>query len=183
MARFTKNGISGKVGDLVYYIRNGKQFVKKAPRKRGKKPCTPAEAKQRLQFKKAAIYANTVQNNPELLAIYQAQAKPGKTAYNLATRDARISPQVLMIDASNYIGNPGDEIIIDACDDFKVNSVELLILDQTGEIIEEGEAVLPFNSFNWIYTTTKLNLDITGCKIIAIARDLPGNKGSLEAML
>ena len=69
-------------------------------------------------------------------------------------RDARIAPQVLRIDASSYTGNPGDEIFIDACDDFKVDSVKVIISDQTGDIIEEGEAVLPFQSFDWIYTAT-----------------------------
>jgi hypothetical protein len=50
--------------------------------------------------------------NTDIKALYQAAAKDGQTAFNVATSDALNPPVIKAILRDNYHGIPGDTIII-----------------------------------------------------------------------
>ena len=94
--------------------------------------------------------------------------------------DALNAPVVESIQAENYHGQLGDKIIIRAKDDFKVTAVVVSIFNQAGELIEEGNAVIQNDEeMKWLYKVQQENPGLSGSKIVAVATDLPGNKGSL----
>jgi hypothetical protein len=49
------------------------------------------------------------------------------------------------------------------------------IYDIDGSLIEEGDALQQDNELDWLYTSARENTALTGSKIKAVARDLPGN--------
>jgi hypothetical protein len=93
------------------------------------------------------------------------------------------APKVSIIDALNYKGEVGQQILIVATDDFKVVSVKVSIANGTGELIETGNAVLHENGIDWVYTATTVNDQLAGTKITVTAVDIPNNSGSLEVTL
>lgn len=83
-----------------------------------------------------------------------------------------------------YTGNPASEIVIEGKDDFRVKEVVVSIHNAVGELVETGNAILnPMDRNQWIYDATVLNNALPGTKISAIARDIPGNKASMEVVL
>lgn len=179
-------GFSGAIGDDIVFRQTGQtQVVAKLPVK-SNKPHLIRKVFEKA-FKKATFYANAVMANPELKELYTLLAKrKGKSlrhAYNLALRDARKAPEVDAIITSKYEGQPGNEIRIDAVDDFKVVSVRVAIYSPGGELIERGNAILPPLSMEWVYTATVANAQLAGSKIIATAVDMPGNETSAEIIL
>ena len=120
-------GITGTVGHLLTFKkRAGKTVVAKYLR-----PTTvpPTERLQsvRKNFASCIAYAKTAIKDPVIKALYQAAAKGGQTAFNVATSDALNPPELHNILVDRYQGNPGDLIIVDATDDFKVASVKVSI--------------------------------------------------------
>ncbi|MBO9571044.1 MAG: hypothetical protein J7497_02375 [Chitinophagaceae bacterium] len=178
------DGFSGKIGrNLVFRQGKGDQtIIARKPRKSLNPPHESRLETQRA-FQRGALYANQVNANPEKKAMYAAAAKGMQTAFNLAMRDAIKPPKVSKIDASLYNGQVGDPLIIVALDDFKVESVVVSIHAPNGDLIEEGNAIVPELSIDWVYTVTTANAQLAGCKITAVATDIPGNKGSLEITL
>jgi hypothetical protein len=78
----------------------------------------------------------------------------------------------------------GDTIIVRATDDFKVTSVFVTITDGTGNIIEQGQALLqPDTLDEWRYAATTANASLAGSKVTASAHDKPGNVTSAEKLL
>jgi len=59
-----------------------------------------------------------------------------------------------------------------AVDDVQVTQVKVSILDDTGAVLEEGEAVQDGDSW-WSYVTTAAAG--SGARVLVTARDLPGN--------
>lgn len=183
MARITQNAlVKGARGNV------GKQFVYK---KRGKnthialmptvdKTLVPTENQVRVRdrFADASAYATGAMASPDLKAEYERKVPAGKTAHNIAFRDALKAPVVKAISAEQYTGQPGSLIEINAKDDFRVASVFVRILTATGELVEEGQATLnPIHRNRWNYTTVKEHPSVAGGSISAIARDIPGNEG------
>ena len=70
-----------------------------------------------------------------------------------------------------------------AVDDFKVTSVNVSILNKSGEIIETGNAVSDKHGVVWVYTVNVANSNTKGCKIVATASDVPGNEDVMESSL
>ena len=96
----------------------------------------------------------------------------------------RVSPVPLKsINKDSYHGAVGDTITIDATYDFKVATVSISIHNAAGALVEQGDAVLPVDKPDWLYTATQANPALAGSKITATATDLPGNTGSLEVTL
>ncbi|MEO8769131.1 MAG: hypothetical protein ABI402_03580 [Ferruginibacter sp.] len=79
-------GLSGKIGDEVYYKRNGKTFVRKAPGSYNKIP-SRKQAIERERFKQAHLFALSVINDPALKAAYNIKAKGLSTAYIAAVSE------------------------------------------------------------------------------------------------
>jgi hypothetical protein len=176
-------GLSGSIGkELTYRQRAGKTIVSKYRRKTTVPP-TEKLVSIRGVFASAIAYARKVINDPALKAMYEAAAKEGQTAFNVATSDALKAPQVTAILMDGYCGNPGDHIVIDAMDDFKVAAVAVFIQQATGEWLEHGNAVLDPGTTKWFYKAMAANPAPEGSVITAMAKDLPGNTTSFTVLL
>ena len=174
----------GKVGDqFVFRNRNGKSFTSNIP-KLSTKPPKSGQVSQRNKFRLAAKYGNKVKDDPGLSEMYQVQAtQQGTSVYQVAVTDFLKAPVINEIKIAKYKGKIGDMILIDAYDDFMVNSVRLVINDSNGQLVEEGDCLLADDKMYWVYTATCEIADLNGVAINALAEDLPGNIGNLEITL
>ncbi|PZR23717.1 MAG: hypothetical protein DI535_23475 [Citrobacter freundii] len=175
------HGASGVVGGLIQFSqRNGKTIIGK----RRKRSSTPSEGQLgiRRKFKKAAVFAQVSLEIPERLALYEAQAAPGITAFNVAIKDYFTPPEIVEIINTSYTGAPGGRIDILATDDVSVRSVTVSINTAQGTLVESGEAVKTEQGF-WYYTTTAVSPLPEGSKVVVTAIDLPGNTTNAELVL
>ncbi len=176
-------GLSGTIGELLTFRQ---LFGKTIVGKRAGPSTVPPTAKAtavRVKFKRCSSYARAAARDPVTGPQYKAFAGGGITAYNLALADAYHAPEILVIDSINYHGRLNDTITVRAKDDFKVVSVLVSIYDAEGILIEQGYAFQQGNELDWLFTSTRENMRLTGLKIEAIAKDLPGNTGSLERII
>ena len=178
------HGLSGLLGDMIVFRqRANKTIVCGRPRPTTKAPTAIALA-IRDRFKRAAIYATSVMENPTLKAEYQLTAKLGQSAYNKAFSDYQKAPEIYQdIDLETYSGATGETIEISAIDDFRVVSVHVKLTSAADSIIEQGLAVQSPNGLDWVYTFTVENSEVAGSKLVVTATDLPGNKTVLEKVL
>ncbi len=176
------HGLSGKIGDLlVFSQRNGKTIVSKVPVRTAES--TDAQLQVREKFQKAVFYAKGALADADTKALYKADAKNGKTAYNVAIADFFDAPDIRSVDFSNYTGQPGSTIHIEVLDDFKVGHVSIKIANSDGAIVEQGKAAAAPDGLNWIYTATQINESLTGDKITVYAGDLAANLSVKENIL
>lgn len=177
-------GASGALGDeLVFRQRAGKTVISVPPLPRLDNPTEDQKA-VRIKFEAASRYARTAIEDPDLKAAYNAKAKRGMSAYNVALTDFFKAPLVTGIDISNYSGSPGDTIRVLATDDFKVQAVRVSILNAAGAVVEEGAAITaPEGNDLWIYTATTANTAAAEGKVSVQASDLPGNVTTAEEAL
>lgn len=189
MAKITGNprvkGARGKFGDeFVYKQRGGVTFISRIPQWDKDRPATPGQAEMRDRFSLAAAYASWAMNYPDLKREYAKVAPTGKTANNMAFRDFMQAPEVSRINAADYTGQPGSSIVVTADDDFRVAEVLVQLFAADGSLLEEGAAQLQvINRSSWTYTASKAVAPLSGCRIRATARDIPGNEASLEIIL
>ncbi|MDR2562995.1 MAG: hypothetical protein LBC98_03530 [Prevotellaceae bacterium] len=166
-------GLSGKVGDLLVFRQlDGQTIVSKSPVQSGK--VSPKQKAQRERFQEAIIYAKDAIANPEFAELYAAAAKKGKRPYNIAVADFLNAPDISEIDLSAYHGAIGDTIRIKASDDFAVKEVTVVIVDDSGETLEEGAAEHKIGN-QWIYTAMNEINDLANKRIVVSASDIPGN--------
>ncbi|GJH40596.1 hypothetical protein RCZ04_11460 [Capnocytophaga sp. HP1101] len=171
-------GISGKVGSQFFFRQVGDKTIVCA--KPNRKPTThPTLIKQNNRFKEANNYAKSSVQDPDLKALYEAEAKHRglKGAYKMALSDFMKTPEIAHINVSNYTGTRiGESISIEVTDNFKVTAVRVTITHHD-EIIEEGTATLLQNdsSCTWLYHTTALNPHLKGTTIAITATDRPQN--------
>ncbi|AEW03339.1 hypothetical protein A4D02_04795 [Niastella koreensis] len=180
-------GASGNVGKQFVYRKRGKDtFITRMPETNKNAKPTEQQEKVREQFLAASGYATSAIADPKIKAQYQkkAKAKSGITAYNVAFRDFLKAPVVKKTGTEKYNGTTGSQIVITAIDDFRVIEVTVSIKTAAGVLVEEGSAILnPLHRDEWIYTATQNNAALTGSVILATAKDLPGNKGTMETTL
>jgi len=176
------HGLSGKIGNmLVFRQLNGKTVVSNTPRLSTQK--SEKQLLQRQRFLQAVTYAKAAVAKEETKAIYNAVAKNGVTAFNLAIADMLSAPEIQDVNLAGYAGRPADVIYVKATDDFKVAQVAVEILKADGSLVEKGNAVLNDTGLEWQYGAT-VNVDgVNGCKVIVKAMDLPGNVTALEKMI
>ena len=118
-----------------------------------------------------AIYAKRVRGKHE-------------SPYSVALGDFLNPPNVKLIDVSLYHGAVNDIVQIDASDDFMVTKVTVTITDARGIVIEQGNATEhPTRVSRWEYKAVSANRTLKGTKIMAIAHDRPGNRGTVEVVL
>jgi hypothetical protein len=166
--------LSGKIGDLlVFRQRAGKTVVAKMPTISNK--VTEAQLAQRRKFQRAVLYAGGVAADPVQSAAYAGKTKPGQTFRNLAIADYLHAPDIEMIDLSGYHGVPGDVIRIEVTDDFAVREVKVVITNSDGAPVEEGFATPEPTGYEWTYTATAANDELSGDRIEVFASDTPGN--------
>lgn len=175
-------GLLGK--EIVFREWAGKTVVAKAPKGRKGAPSTKqAELQERFLF--ATQYAKAIISNSDqsMAEAYAAVLRPRQNVYSRAVEDYMSSPVVKSIDTRNYKGNIGDAILVRAIDDFRVVSVRVEIYAADGLLLEAANAVQDINGIDWTYTVSEVNNLLTGCKITAIATDVPGNEGAMEVTL
>ena len=147
------------------------------------KPPTEKQLEIQAKFKQAIIYGQAVLADPVLKAMYAAAAKGDQSAYNVAVRDASKAPEITRINTELYTGQPGSTITVRAVDDFKVASVKVAIYTATGDLLEQGDAVLQANGLDWLYTATVVNGMLAGCRVRGVAKDLPANETAFDVNL
>lgn len=168
-------GLSGKLGNLlVFRNRGGKTIVSKAPKKK-QTEWSEAQEKHRLRFQEAILYAKSAMAVPQKKDAYQAAAKEGQTAYNVAVADFLNAPYINEIDVSKYNGQPGSYIQVRAVDDFMVQEVIVTVQNSDGTEVESGAAVLQEGGIWWRYTATAVNESLAEDKITIRVFDIPGN--------
>ena len=168
-------GSSGRIGKmLVFRQMAGKTIIAK----RGIRTAPPSEDQEAVKelFREAAIYAKKVSDDPSRKSLYEAVAKPGQSAFNLALADFCKAPVIKKITLDDYNGEIGDTLLVRAIDNFRVESVTINIMDENGTEIETGQAVLQENGLDWLYTTMADNPAPQGSTVKVTATDLPGNK-------
>ena len=169
-------GARGRVGNLVvfknYY---GRTIISKVKTKRDKEVFSEKQELTKERFKEAVIYAKGVVKDEILCDFYRPFEKGGCRIYNLAMADFCKPPQVKSINVTSYQGNIGDNLIIRACDNFKVVGVEVTIKKPNGCLLEGAAAILAANEADWMYTATAVNKDVVGTIITVKVTDTPGN--------
>jgi hypothetical protein len=189
MAKIDNNhlvkGARGNFAKEFVYKRRGKNtHIARMPKIDKNAEPTDKQVEVRDSFGSAALYASGAMESSELKQQYEKKAVDGKTAFNIAFRDYLKAPVVKKIDPENYNGTPGSTIVVTAKDDFRVVEVKVRIFTGARVLVEEGNAVLnPVNRNQWIYTATQANIGMAGSSIQAIVKDLPGNTGTLEAVI
>ena len=106
----------------------------------------------------------------------RAAQREGRQGFHLAKADFRLPPRIGDVDLSGYGGNAGDLIRVVATDDFEVKEVLVVLWRLSGELIEQGAAVLEQGT--WSYRTqTEVPAGET-VTVETIAVDYPGHTAS-----
>ncbi len=169
-------GVSGTIGKMLVFRTNaaGKTIVARRP-KRSSKPLTEAQLETINRFTEAAYYAKSAIADPELKAAYQAKAKPGQSAYNMAFSDFLKAPALRKLTVDSYNGALGDKITVRLIDNFKILAVAIRIIDANDQMLEQGLATPLTNGLDWEYTAVSVNENVVGSNIEVTATDTPGN--------
>ena len=169
---------------FVYKKRGDDTFIARMPKVNKDAVPTKDQENVRERFGEAASYAQGAIANPVLKAEYERNLPPGKAAYNVAFRDYMKVPVVKSIDAGKYTGVAGTPIVVKTKDDFRIAEVFVSIRTATGELVEEGYAILnPINRNKWTYTTVASNPALAGSSVSVTAKDIPGNEGKMDLSL
>ena len=184
MAKSAKNivlhGASGKLGNqIVIRQRGGEAILSQAPGKR-EGESTPAQKAQQKKFEQAILYGKVQITDPTAKAEYEAKAGGMKSAYNVAVADFLHAPNIDEIDLTAYQGAANNTIRVRVTDDFRVQQVQVSILNSDGTLVEQGDAVKQANQIDWVYTATAANESTAGDKIVVRASDKPGHISTLE---
>jgi hypothetical protein len=178
MANITPNPtagqLSGTIGELVFVrLKNGKVIVRRRPVR--KTPKKAGEIANQEGFIQAVAYAKAVWNSqPELQARYQAAGqRQRRQGFQLAKADFRLPPRIGDVDLSGYRGDAGDLIRVVATDDFEVKEVLVVLRRLSGELIEQGEAVL--DQGTWSYRAQTQVAAGETVTVEAMAVDCPGH--------
>ena len=169
MARAANNillrGVSGKLGGLVIrQMRDGSIRLSAQP-DFSNRQFSSAQKEHQKRFKKAAAYARQAAQVEPIYA--ELAERTMRSAYNIALSDW-FNPPVI-----HHIERRAGRIRVQASDDVRVASVRVQILDEKGEVLEEGEAIqgnLEIGPEWWEYVSNS-----EGQTIVAEAWDLAGN--------
>ncbi|HCR72014.1 MAG TPA: hypothetical protein DIW23_11260 [Anaerolineae bacterium] len=180
MAKVRKNliiqGLSGSLGEqlVIRHDRAGRTIVAVSPSFDPDRTFSEAQQETQERFRQATAYAKVAKD--EDVYVEKADGK-AVSAYNVAVADWFHAPEILEVDMSAWDGVQGQIIRVKVLDDVQVTQVNVVITDEQGDAIEQGSAVQQ-DGLWWSYTTTE-NASGTP-RVIASARDLPGNIGQLE---
>ncbi|MBU6121552.1 hypothetical protein [Hymenobacter siberiensis] len=138
--------------------------------------------RQRVQ--QAAFYGHDVRNDPERRAAYgQHTDEILRSPYSVAVADYLNAPNITNVDFSNYHGRVGDDILVQASDDFAIHHVHVLIQNPDGSTVEEGNAVAESDGTTFRYVATAHNDSLAGDKITVTTADYPGNETTKQEVL
>lgn len=186
MARIKGNlfmmNVRGMIGKQIVVKKRGEtEYLSAPPTYDENRVPTPNQQAWGIKFKKIVAYAKVAAKDPVSGPDYKAAAIKGQSGYNVAFKDARYAPKVTAITCKGYAGRVGDIIYIQATDDFRVTRVIVSIISSAGDVVEEG--VAESDGVLWMYSVTRANENISGCRVIAKAYDLPQNEGVKEVTI
>jgi hypothetical protein len=170
------HGASGMIGNtMVFRSWNGKTYIYNRPKKPTKQSAQQKENRQK--FKMATLFAKAMMKDPAKKSEYQTIAKKQKlpNAYTAAITEYMRKPEIRNVDTNAYSGKENQEIKIQARKKgFEVEVVEVIIVNENGEVVEQGKA-LKTNTGEWSFNTTKKVIDSKTVTIRVRARERTGN--------
>ncbi|SHN11034.1 hypothetical protein [Chitinophaga sp. CF418] len=175
------SNLSGTIGNLNFYNREGTPVVRRA-RTKGKPKFTAEQVTLQNRFERASSFATEAVADPDLKFYYKSLATGAQNARNMALKDAMSAPQISEIDFESYNGHPGEKITIRARNFFRVYQVYVKIFNEDGTLIEEGYATEDRIPAVWIYQATK-ELDTRQAKVEITAENIPGNETSVAKLI
>ncbi|MEJ1241441.1 hypothetical protein WBG78_25060 [Chryseolinea sp. T2] len=168
--------VTGMLGETIVFRRGPTgPVMANAPKKPESLHANQVAARDR--FLDAVQYAKRQTAKDEVKAMYATGiSRRLPSAYQVAVTDYLSVPKIKQIDADAYQGGPGQVINVHASDDFKVDSVAVVIKSAAGEEIERGQAMLTEDKRDvWLYTTTSATPLLAGTTVTVSVRDIPGN--------
>lgn len=175
MAKVRKNiivqGLSGSLGGqlVVKQDKAGRTIVSVSPTVDPNRTYSEAQLAQQNQFREAVVYAKDAKD--QQVYVEKAKDTPLLPA-NVAMADWFHAPEILELDMSGWNGAAGQVIRVKAVDDVQVAQVNVVITNNAGAVLEQGQAVYAEGSW-WSYTTTATATE--GPRVVVTARDLPGH--------
>lgn len=167
--------LSGSIGDELTFKNTASGSVVSKKIKAYQQPYTDSQKDVQRQFKRAVAYAKHAIGDPQLNPVYQAAARRGRSAYNVAYMDAYTPPVIDRLSYAKYSGDLGSTLGIDITNVVStLASVKVVISKADGTVVESGDAV-SYRS-GWLYTATAVNDAVPGSLISVTATDLAENE-------
>jgi len=159
-------GLSGKLGNKLVFrvLRDGTTVVCKTPDFSNRK-LSKDQKEHHKRFQDASAYAKSASRTQPIYT--QLAAGTLKNAYNVALGDWFHPPVIQRVERS------GKVIRVQASDDVLVAGVQVMVLDEQGRAVEQGEGIKGQGDW-WEYTPTAEG------KVVVNARDLAGNVAEME---
>jgi hypothetical protein len=133
MAEVRKNplleGLSGRVGDVVFRIRDGRTFVARRPVRGPARAATGARGETISRFKLAVAFAREARHKPAFRSL--SRMLRGYSPYHLAIQDFLSIPVIERINAAG-VGSAGGSLVIEVSEKIEVRSVEVRLLEGRG---------------------------------------------------
>ncbi len=170
--------ITGKIGDLVHYTRNGKALTRRTPVRT--KPPRAGELVNQSRFRQAQIFAKAALTVPAQRARYEkAAAGLDASAYNMAVSDYYHVPEVGDVDISGYRGKSG-ELIRVRVEEGRIGAAEVrvAIASPAETILEEGTASVERDGVTWWYGAQRDLAPGQALWITVTAFDQPGHRAT-----
>ena len=169
------NNYSGKLGDIILRVVDGRSIISKYPRYK-KFHWSRAQKRNQSRFRDAVAYAGRAVEDPVMREYYKSKVKWGQHERNVAISDYLLNPEIQDIDVSNYRGQEGNIIKITTINKYKIAAVIVTILNAAGFEVESGMAVeYPYGaSGEWFYKTLEPNPEWRGGRVVVRVTDSPG---------
>lgn len=180
----TQDNMSAMTSDYIAagMYRNRKVFTRVKPPRKSK-----SQKKQDSihRFIEASQYAKAILKEPGMRDLYsRAIDKRRPSAHTAAVSDYLNAPVIHEIRTREYDGLIGDRLRIKATDDFQVTSVNVIIRNSKGQLVEKGAAVKYARKPSiWVYTATVANPQPVGSRIFVTAMDRPMNEAEMEVVV
>ena len=160
-------GLSGKLGKwlVIRHMRDGRTIVLMRP-DFSNRVFSGKQLDHQSRFQAAAAYAKAAAKTEPIYAMLAAGS--GTPAYNIALSDWFKPPVIHAVTQRN------GRISVHVTDNVQVTAVRIAIVDEQGQLQEEGQAA-PGQDDSWEYETSAAG------KVIVEAHDLAGNVTRLEA--
>lgn len=178
------DGLSGKIGkNVVMRQREGRTFL--TSRAKGSGTVSKKQRTQRERFQKAVDFGKSAIQTPALKAEYEAIAKKQSfiSPYTAAVTDYLTAPKIGKVDTTDYKGLAGNKVVVFGTSDYKFISVNIIIQQPDGTIVENGEATSTGIRLEWTYVATQNAPVLDGLKVIVTATDRPGNTITKEVFI
>ncbi len=153
-------GISGGIGNMIFrQMPDGSTYISGKQDFSGRK-FSQGQKDHQSRFRRAVFYAREAARSQPIYA--QLAAGTVLSPYNIALSDWFNPPVIHKIEREQ------GRILVWASDDVMVTSVQVMVLDEEGEVLEEGQGIRAEGDW-WEYVAT------TEGKVVVEAHDLAGN--------